>query len=99
MITRVPCFGRHCHRCGREVLHLFQFEVQFARFGSQFCHVLLRTTGVRRNEIGNDLLVESRFAVDAVENAFKLMEQLEGGLSHVVEHMVARMFRSHFESP
>ena len=82
--TAVPRLRRHRHRRRREVLHLFQAEVEVFRFRCQFGHVFLRAARVGRDEIRDDLLVEARLTVDAVEDGLKFVEEFEGGFAHEV---------------
>ena len=57
-------------------------EVEALGDNGEFCHVLLLTAGVGGDEVGDDLLMEILFAVDAVEQTFELIKLLEGGLAH-----------------
>ena len=98
MVTRIPRFGRYRHGRGGEVLDLLQFEIHVACFGGKFCHVFFCTPWVGGNEVGDDLLVESGFAVDAVEDGLELMEEFEGRLTHHAEHAVGGMFGCNFQS-
>ena len=82
--TAVPRLRRHRHRRWREVLHLFQAEVEVFRLRCQFGHVFLRAARVGRDEIRDDLLVEARLTVDAVEDGLKLVEEFERGFAHEV---------------
>ncbi len=82
--TAVPRLRRHRHRRWREVLHLFQAEVKVLGLRCQFGHVFLRAARVGRDEIRDDLLVEARLTVDAVEDGLKLVEEFEGGFAHEV---------------
>ena len=63
---------------------------------SQLCHIGLRATWVAGDEIRDDLLVEMLLAIDAVEDALELVELLERGFAHEVQHAVAGVFRSNF---
>ena len=80
-----------------EVLHLFQTEVHLARFSGQLRHVLLRAARVRRDEIWDDLLVQSLFTVDFVEEVAERVEQPERRLAHQLQYTVGGMFRRHFQ--
>lgn len=75
--TRVPGFGGDSHGCGGEVLHLLELEVETSGDDSEFCHVLGCTAWVGGDEVGDELLVEMFLAVDAVEDAFEVVEELE----------------------
>ena len=96
--TCVESFGAHRHGRRREVLHLFEVEIKFFGDSRQFCHIFLGATWVRRNEVRNDLLLQSVFLVQAVENGLELVEQIERGFAHQVEHFVAGVLRRHFQA-
>ena len=98
VVARVPGLGGDGHRRGGEVLHLFEVEVETLGDDGEFRHILLLTTGVGGDEVGDDLLMESFFAVDAVEEALELVELLEGGFAHQVEHTVAGVLRRHLQA-
>ena len=99
VIAAVPCFCADGHGSGRKVLYLLQVEIHVACQYSQFCHVLWRAPRVRTDEIGNELLIETRFTVDVVEDALEVVELLERWFAHQVEHVVAGMFRCNFQPP
>lgn len=96
--TCVESFGAHRHGCGREILYLFEVEIKFFGDSCQFRHIFLGATWVRRNEVRNDLLLQSVFLVQAVENSLELVEQGERRFAHQVEHFVAGVLWSHFQS-
>lgn len=96
MHSAVPRFGADGHRGGGEILHLFQSEIQLFGFGCQFGHVFSCASRVGRDEVGDDLLLQPTFAVDTVEDAFEVVELLERGLSHQVQHAVGSVLRCHF---
>ena len=98
VVARVPGLGGDGHRRGGEVLHLFEVEVEALGDDGEFRHVLLLTAWVGGDEVGDDLLMESFFAVDAVEETLELVELLEGGFAHQVEHAVAGVLRCHFQA-
>ena len=99
VVARVPGLGGDGHRRGGEVLHLFEVEVEALGDDGELCHVLLLTAGVGGDEVGDDLLTEPFLAVDAVEESLELVELLEGGLAHEVEHAVAGVLWRHFQAP
>ena len=96
IVTRIPRLSRDCHGCGGEVLNLFELEVEMLGDDSQLGHIRLRTPWMAGDEIGDDLLVEMLLAIDAVEDALELVELLERGFAHEVQHAVAGVFRSNF---
>ena len=97
VVACVPHLGGNGHGRGGKVLYLFEMEVKPLGQYCQFGHVGLGASGVAADEVGDDLLVQSFFAVDAVEEALEFVELREGRLAHQVEHMVAGMLRSYFQ--
>ena len=77
IVARVPRLCGYCHGRRREVLHLFQLEVQLLGLDSQLSHVSLRTAWMAGDEVGDNLLVEMLLAIDAVEDALEVVELLE----------------------
>ena len=99
VVTCVPRLSSVCHGRGREVLHLFQMEIQLLGDDGKLRHVFLTAAGMGTDEVGDNLLAEIFLAVDAVEQALELMELLEGRLAHEMKHAVAGMLGSHFQPP
>ena len=64
----------------------------------QFGHVGLAAARVAGDEVGDDLLVEVFFAVDAVEEALECVELLERRLAHESQHMVGGMLWCHLQA-
>ena len=50
------------------------------------------------DEVGNDLLTKILAAIDVVENALEVVEELERRLAHEVEHTVGRVFGCYFQT-
>ena len=98
MQARIPRFGAHGHGCGREVLHLFEFEVEGFGLGCEGRHVFVVAAGVGADEVGDDLLIESVAAINVVEKFLELVEEFERGLSHELQHGVGSVFGSHLEA-
>ena len=98
MYARVPCFRGYGHGGGREVLHLFQVEVQPFGDDRQFRHVFFGASGVAADEVGDELLAQVQFAVQAVEDAFEFVELLERGLAHDVQYPQACMFGCYLQA-
>ena len=73
-------------------------EVELLGDDGELCHIFLVATWVRRDEVGDDLLPEVLFAVDAVELSLELIELLERGLAHEMEHAVAGMLRGYLQA-
>ena len=65
---------------------------------SQFCHVLFLTAGMTGNEIRNQLLSQSFFAVDTIEYFLEFLELAERGFAHDVENSVRSVLRGYFQS-
>ena len=93
----VERLGRDGHGGGGEVLHLLEVEVEVLGDGGEFGHVLLGARGVRRDEVGDELLPQGILEVDAVEELLELLEEGERGFAHDVEHRVAGVLGSHLE--
>jgi hypothetical protein len=88
VVTSVEHLCGSCHRCRGKVLHLLQFVAHLLGKVSKLCHVLLTTTRVRGDEVRDELLTQTFFLVYAVKDALEVIEKLEGGFAHVVEHCV-----------
>ena len=93
-----PGFGAYGHGSRREVLHLLKLKVEIFGLCSKIGHVFGFAAGVRGDEVGDELLAQSGFSVDAVEKFFELIEEIERGFAHEVEHTIACVFGSHFQS-
>ena len=98
VVACIEHFGGYRHGRRREVLYLFKFVTHLARQTGQFCHITLMATWVAGDEVGDDLLVESLLAIDAVEDTLELVELLERRLAHQSEHMVGSMLWSHLQT-
>lgn len=98
MDARVVNLGRHCHWGRGEILNLFELEIQVFRDACQLCHVCFAATGMRRYEIGDELLLETIFTVHSVEYILEFMEEVERWFAHAVEHFVGGVLRGHFQS-
>lgn len=94
----VPCFGGYGHGSGCEILHLLELEVKVLGYHGKFCHVLGCASGMGTDEVGDELLTEIVAMVDVVKDEFEVVEELEGGLAHEVEHTVGGVFGSDFEA-
>ena len=98
IVACCPAGGSHGERRGREVLHLFQMEVQLFRLYSEVGHVEGGAGRMAADEVGDELLAKSCPATCIVEDALELSEEAERRLAHDVEYSIARMFGSHFEA-
>ena len=94
----VPCLSRNRHGGGCEILHLLKLEVQVFGQDSQFSHVFSGAARVGTDEVGNDLLSQVLALVDVVEDALEIVEELERGFAHKVEHAVGGVFRSYLQA-
>ena len=56
------------------------------------------TSRMGTDEVGDDLLMQSRFLVDLVEESFELVEEFERWLPHELQYTVGGVFRCHFQS-
>ena len=98
MIAGIPSFSGYGHGGRGKVLHLFQMKIKAFGDNSQFCHVLFLTAGMTGNEIRNQLLSQSFFAVDTVEYFLEFLELAERGFAHDTQYPVTGMFRSYFKT-
>ena len=73
-------------------------EIKVLRDNSEFGHIGFVAARVGADEVGDDLLVESFLAVDAVEDALELVELLEGGFAHEPQHTVAGMLGGYLQT-
>ena len=53
---------------------------------------------VGRDEVGDDLFAQVLFTIDAVEDAFELVELLERGLAHEMQHAVAGVLGGYLQA-
>lgn len=74
VITRVKSCCTDSHRRRREVLHLFEVEVQVLCDDGQLSHILLVTSRVAADEVGNELLVEVSLFVDFIKQPLEIVE-------------------------
>ena len=98
VVARIPRLGGVGHRRRREVLYLFEVEVEILSDDGEFGHIGLVAAWVGADEVGDDLLMESLFAVDAVEDALELVELLERGFAHESQYPVAGMLGGHLQT-
>ena len=82
VVASIPSFSGICHRCWREVLHLFEVKIELLGDDGELGHIGLVTAWVGGDEVGDDLLVQSLLAVDTVEDTLKFVELLERGFAH-----------------
>ena len=64
----------------------------------QLRHILFMTARMRTDEVWNDLLVETFFLVDLVEDAFEFVEEIERWFAHEFQYLWTGMFRCHLQS-
>ena len=77
IVARVEHFGGYGHRCRSKVLNLFQFVSHLSGEVSQFCHIALCTPRVTGDEIWDELLAQTFFLIDAVEDTLEFVKLLE----------------------
>ena len=98
IVAGVPCFSADGHRGGGEILYLFQMEVESFGYHGEFGHIFFAASRMAAYEVRYDLLVESFFAVYAVERLFELFEQGERRFAHVLQYVVACVLRRYLQS-
>ena len=98
MEAGVPSLGGDGHGRGGEVLHLLELEVEVFGQTGELGHVFGGAAGMGADEVGDDLLAQVVAAVDVVEDALEVVEELEGGLAHEGEHAVGGVFGRHFQT-
>lgn len=89
--------SRDGHGRGGEVLHLLEVEIQFLGEHGQLGHVFLMAAGVRRDEVGNELLAQLVTLVHTVEDGFETTELLKRRFAHNRQNRVAGVLGRHFE--
>ena len=98
VVTCVPCLGGIGKWCRRKVLYLLEMEIETLGDDCQFGHILLLTARMAGDEVGDDLLAKTLLAINTVEDALKLVELLERGLAHEVEHTVAGVLGGYLQT-
>lgn len=79
-------------------MYLLEMEVEALGDDSQFGHILFQTSWMRTDEVGDDLLMQVLFLIDAIEDTLEIVELLEGGFSHESQDPVAGVLGSHLQS-
>ena len=64
----------------------------------KFGHVFSRTSGMAADKVGDDLLTQVFFAVDAVEDALKLFELLKRRFAHNAQYPIAGVLGGYFQA-
>lgn len=99
ILSGVEHHRRKCHRRGGEVLHLFEVEMELAEdFLRQRTHVAFGAAGVRRDEVGNQLVGQSFAAADALEIGGQPLEERERRFAHQFQHGIFGVFGRDFQS-
>ena len=98
VISGVIYFRGKSHRCGCEVLYLFQMHRQVSGDSGKFRHILLTAPRMARYEIRDELLFQSLAAIYIVEYLPEVVEQAERWFAHHVEYMRSCMFRGYFQT-
>ena len=98
ILARVEHHRRERHRRGGQVLHLFEREMQPAQhLAGQRLHVAFGAARVRRDEVGDQLVVEPVAAADRAEVVVEPLEKGEGRFAHQCEHPLLGVLGSDFE--
>lgn len=90
--------GAEGHGRGREVLNLFETVAEAFHLDGEVGHVAELASGVGTNKVRDKLVAETCLTADSVELRLGLEEEVERGLAHELEHSVAGVLRSHFET-
>ncbi len=99
ILARAEHHRREGHGRGGEVLHLFEREVELAQhLLRQGAHLLLGASGVRRDEVGNQLVGQPLAVADAVEVGVQPFEKREGRLAHQVQHPLLGVLGGYLEA-
>ena len=98
VVACIPCFGGVGHRCWREVLYLFEVEVEVLRDDGEFSHISFVTARVGTDEVGDNLLTKVLLTVDTIEDTFKLFKLPKRRFTHQFQYTIAGMLRSNFQS-
>ena len=98
IVTSIERLRGDGHRGRGEILNLFQVEIHFLGEHSEFSHIFFTTARVATDEIRNELLAKVLFAVDAVEDAFELLEKPERWLSHQLQDAIGGVFGGYLQS-
>lgn len=85
------------HRSRGEILYLVHVKSLQSRVPGQVLHVAHRAAGMGGNEIRNQTGPPPVFRADPVELDAQPFEQFEGRLGDIVQDIVLRMLRRHFQ--
>ena len=97
--TRIEHHRREGHRRRGKGLHLLKGEVEVAQdLLGQGPHIALRTAWVRRDEVGDELVVETLPATNLLETAVHLLEERKRGLAHKAQHAILGMLRGYLQT-
>ena len=98
VVACIEHFGGYRHGRRREVLYLFKLVAHLACKTGQLGHIILMTTWVAGDEVGDNLLVEMLFTIDAVEDALEFVELLERRFAHQRQYTIGSMLWSHLQT-
>ena len=90
--------GAEGHGRGREVLYLLETVAQPFHLDGEVRHVLELAAGVGADEVWDKLVAETGLTADGVELGLGLEEEVEGGLAHEGEHLIAGVFGGYLEA-
>ena len=74
VVAGVVYLGGYGHRGGGEVLYLLQVHVETLGLGGEARHVNLATSGMARDEVGDELLPQPATGVHIVKNPLEVVE-------------------------
>ncbi len=86
------------HRRWREGLHLVGHQMMLAGDLAQLRHLGQRTSGMRRDEVGDKLLVLAAASVLLLEELHEVQELLEIRFAHQAYHLRVGVLGRHLES-
>lgn len=90
--------GAEGHGRRREILYLFEAVAETFHLDSKVGHVAEPASGVGTDEVWDKLVAEAFLAADGVELCLGLKKEVERGLAHEFQHLVAGVLRSHLET-
>ena len=95
----VPRLCTYGHWSWCKILRLFQMKVQVFCLYSKLCHIFFLTSGMAAYKIRYNLLSHIQFLIYFVESLFEVIKLRKRRFPHDLQHWVAGVFRSHFQTP
>ena len=87
-----------CHRRRRQILHLFEPEIESVHFTGKVFHVLLRAAGMTRYEIWYQLIAQSLCVTYLLKILVQSLELCKRRFTHQRKNTVFGMFRRYFQA-